>query len=114
MVTTIFPETFFVLGDEFDSADPFRTFPEVPFRDNDPDGAAVFLCKVFTLPGMREDHIFVGQPVDPYIGGVAVRTVNQAMAGLRFRGACFQDMRYMNAGPDIVVPRPTRHAMNIG
>ena len=54
MVTTIFPETFFVLGDEFDLADPFRTFPEVPFWDNDPDGAAMFLRKVFSLPGMRE------------------------------------------------------------
>ena len=90
MVTTIFPETFFVLGDEFDSADPFRTFLKVPFWDNDPDGSAMFLCKVFPLPGMGEEHIFVGQPVDPNIDGVAVRTVHQAMAGFRFRSAGFR------------------------
>src|SRR5438093_1714256 len=114
-VSADFPVSGLVAADERDLAKPFRAFPSVPLRDDEPHRASVLEREWAAVVAVCQQHVSVEEDIER-----EVRRVPRVRAGedhvLRFRPWAdeVRDRPEADALPVVVEPRPRGHAVEVG
>src|SRR5215472_12617748 len=106
VIAADFPESRAILRQELDAVPPFGTLPELPVRNDDAHGPAMFAGQRFSFPAVRQQHVGLGEDVELHIGGVAVVGVENDVARFWLRPHELEDLPARHALPVIVVTAP--------
>src|SRR5438105_2994908 len=115
VVAALLPEARAVFVEKLHALNPLGRLPSVEARDDEADGAAVFGRDGLAVVRPSEERVFGEEVFDGKVRRPArVVTFDEHEARLRADADQLRDCARRDAAPQIVEPRPARHAVKVG
>src|SRR5579862_3542580 len=113
VVSVLFPETGFVLGNERESSAPLYALPEIQVRNDEAQRVAVVCGERLAVVLESEDRGRLHQVFEGKVGGVTIFTAHQGETRSRLWRRKLHHFGEQDALEAVVEAAPARHAVNV-